>query len=142
MHICAYMSSTALLLIGPCDPAQPAKEPCEVSKDEDLILRAFDFQPLCRGRPLGRPVLSVVCERRGCPKNLNGCKKRRLNLSIRLPLIRHTGRGSESVVQEAVMASQHTTSQTLISIVAAALVVPLVILFGNLDGPAARLMTA
>jgi len=39
------------------------------------------------------------------------------------------------------MASQHTTSQTLISIVAAALVVPLVILFGNLDGPAAPLMT-
>ncbi len=40
------------------------------------------------------------------------------------------------------MARQHTTSQSLISIVGAALVaLGLVILFGRLDGPAARLMT-
>ena len=40
------------------------------------------------------------------------------------------------------MARQHTTSQNRISIVRAALVaVGLVILFGKLDGPAARLMT-
>ncbi len=40
------------------------------------------------------------------------------------------------------MASQHTTSPNLISIVTATLVaLPLVILFEKLDGPAARLMT-
>ncbi len=40
------------------------------------------------------------------------------------------------------MASHHTTSQSLISIVAAAIVaLSLVILFGKLDGPAAQLMT-
>ncbi len=40
------------------------------------------------------------------------------------------------------MASQHTTSPSLISIVTATLVaLPLVILFEKLDGPAARLMT-
>ena len=40
------------------------------------------------------------------------------------------------------MARQHTTSQSLISIVGAALVpLPLVVLFEKLDGRAARLMT-
>jgi hypothetical protein len=40
------------------------------------------------------------------------------------------------------MASQHTTSKSLIAIVGAVLVaLGLVILFGKLDGPAARLMT-
>jgi hypothetical protein len=41
------------------------------------------------------------------------------------------------------MARQHTTSESLISIVRAVLVaIALVILFGKLDGPAARLMTS
>ena len=41
------------------------------------------------------------------------------------------------------MAREHTTSQSFISIVGAALVaLGLVILFGKLDGPAARLMTS
>jgi hypothetical protein len=44
--------------------------------------------------------------------------------------------------QEAVMAKEHTTSKSLVSIVGAVVVaLGLVILFGKLDGPASRLMT-
>jgi hypothetical protein len=69
-------------------------------------------------------------------------QKGRLNLSILLPFVRHTDRGRENAVQEAVMARQHTTSQSLKSIGGAVLVgLGLVIVFGKLDEPAARLMS-
>jgi hypothetical protein len=69
-------------------------------------------------------------------------KKGRLNLSISLPLVRHTGRGRATAVQETVMASQHTTSQSLISIVGATFVGPgLVMAIGKLDGLECQLIS-
>jgi len=62
-------------------------------------------------------------------------------LSISTPLVRRTSRGKESVLREADMTNQHTTSRNFKPIVRAALIgFAIVLLFGKLDGPVAHLI--
>jgi len=62
-------------------------------------------------------------------------------LSISTPLVRRTSRGKESVLREADMTNQHTTSRDINPIVGAVFIgLAIVLLLGKLDGPAAQLI--